>query len=160
MKTLSKAEREAVQYYSGAMHSTLNEYLRGTIQELSPFQEKILKNLQNSFDKLALEQDTQLYRGVRNIAAMGITDKSRYGDKVVMDGFVSTSSSPKQRFRGVELKINAPRGTPAVCMGNEKLSFDPQHVEVLLNDKTKATINKIVRDKTGSIIFVELDVII
>lgn len=161
-QNISSEERTSLYEYSLDGYKDMNAYLDGRPMfiDIPQYVEQVKKHVDNiscAIERNCLKHDTFLYRGhsFRELFSDAedhsiltfdeLKDKyiNTYHDK---PSFVSTSTKPDvaNQFGECVLEINAPKGTPALCLGG--ISAYDGEAEVLLQKNMRYRIDDIVKE--------------
>lgn len=137
--------------------------LRGKLPEgwSSPEAKKTLQNITKNADaalaKASLKEPVTVYRGIKDIRALGLNESNLVGTVMHDKSFMSTSLTPKvaENFAGKTgaiLKINAPRGAKGASIAGIGAKHNAKEKEVLFARNGKLTITGQSRDKKGRLV--------
>jgi hypothetical protein len=171
LKHLTKAERDALTFYTGKHYTTINEHFRlGKDADNVHLQE--IKNMDSAFSNEAakLPEDVSLFRGCWHGTLNGWDDlldsqgqprDDCAGKELSDSGFCSTSIVKGTNFeQEVIMKIKAPKGTNGLFVAPiAAFDYNRKENEVLLNRGTKFRVDKLQRrpDPTHGTVY-ELEV--
>ncbi len=154
-RELSDEEHTALDVYQGPNFKDINNKLRGKpFEEIPQGIDKTIAALDAAMEKMKLEHDVIIYRGIRSLKFLKGQDPKDVVGKVIEDkGYTSTTASQTVAAsfmqggegKNVRMQIHVPAGTQAIDMRdalpeNDK-SFE-EH-EILLHRSSKMKVMKV-----------------
>ena len=150
---LHREQKSAVWAYTGSAYSDINATLRGlTNGFLSEDNRNCALQIHSALDKSRIPCDCVVYRGM-SAAALGslekLTDRELVGKVYTDNGFMSTSLSCEDAFRGaVLLEIAVPKGAKGAYVGYIS-HHGHSESEVLFDMGQYLQIQEVKRDRYG-----------
>ncbi len=155
LRTISSAERNGVEVYTGSAYIDMNKYLRK--QRSSTSYAKEIEQATAALEKASLPEEVIVRRGsgYNMLVELGIDVTESNKDKliggVVQDaGFLSTSPSPSGGFsRDIEYVVKIPKGSQAMYV--DTISQHQGEEELLVNRGGKYIVEDVEFDRYGDV---------
>ncbi len=161
------AERGSLRIYSGPSYRSINGFLRGKIDDITPRQNSAISNIDDVMNRtFVMEKETVTYRGMK-LSPRTKVENYKVGQEFVDFGYVSSSKSARvaSEFigpskRGILFRITNPKGTKALDMAQSaSTTVFKKEAEVLLARGTKMKITHITDGRPHATIIVHVRII-
>jgi hypothetical protein len=120
MENMSTAELDGLQTYQSSEFQNINGSLRGQ-EKATAANKKAIKSVDKVLARSPLKEDTVVFRSMDENTLkelLGPDMKKWTGQGYTDKGYTSTSIKPGGGFRGLDMEIRVPKGTPSGYLGN------------------------------------------